>query len=259
MTLPEINEDEIQALVDGQLPAERCTAVLAQLGRHPAAFERLGQYALQKSELRRQLEALDLADDNPTTRALERSLANRLTRREYLGWLRRVASVAALLAAGWSGHAFYQSYLQPHLPSLVVEAAQAHEVFGEDSQRPVELTAASRIEMAAWFSHQLGEPVEIPSLNAIGLRLVGGRLLSGDAGPVAQLIYEDGQRRRLSLCLSSEPAGNGLELELVEVDGLSAGYWQKGELSYALVAETPDLQLSAIASELGAEQPEDLL
>ena len=259
MTLPDIDENEIQALVDGQLPADRCTAVLAQLGRNPEAIERLGQYALHKSELRRRLEALDLADDNPTTRALQRTLADRLTRPDHASWLRRAASIALLLTVGWSSHMLYQRYLQPHLPSLVVEAAQAHEVFGEDSRRPVELPAASWIEMAAWFSYHLGEPIEIPSLSAIGLRLIGGRLLSGDDGPIAQLIYEDAKRRRLSLCLSSQPAGNELEFELVEVDGLTAGYWQKGDLSYALVAEAPDLQLVAIASKLGAVQPEGLL
>ena len=48
-------------------------------------------------------------------------------------------------------------------------------------------------------------------------------------------------------------------IELVEVDGLTAGYWHDGEVGYALVAQTPDLQLVAIASELGAEEPEDLL
>jgi anti-sigma factor RsiW len=113
--------------------------------------------------------------------------------------------------------------------------------------------------MAAWFSRHLGEPVEIPSLRALGLHLMGGRLLTGDDGPVAQLIYEDDAGRRLTLCLSVDPADLGLEVELVEVDGLTAGYWQKGELSYALVAETSDLQLVAIASELGAAAPAGLL
>jgi anti-sigma factor RsiW len=259
MSEPEIDEDELQAFVDGELPAARCTPVLAHLGRDPEALRRVAQYAAQTHELRRRLEALDLPEDDPTTVALQRRLAGRLTRPDYRGWLRRAASIAVLLTAGWSGHALYQRYLEPHLPSLVIEAAQAHEVFGEDSERPVELTAASRVEMTAWFSRHLGEPVAIPSLRAVGLRLVGGRLLTGDDGPVAQLIYEDGEGRRLTLCLSSEPADRGLEVELVEVDGLTAGYWQDGDLSYALVAETPDLQLIAIASELGAVEPEDLL
>jgi anti-sigma factor RsiW len=259
MTPPEIGEDELQAFVDGKLSEGRCTAVLAHLGRHPEEIQRLTQYAVHKDELRRGLHALVLPDDDPTTAQLLRALAQRLTRPDYGRWLRQAASVALLLAVGWSSHDLYQRYLEPHLPSLVIEAAQAHEVFSDDYQRPVELTAASWTEMAAWFSHHLGERVEIPSLRAIGLRLMGGRLLTGDEGPVAQLIYEDDAGRRLTLCLSSEPAVGGLEIELVEVDGLTAGYWQDGELSYALVAETPDLQLVAIASELGAAAPAGLL
>ena len=259
MTVDDIGEDELQAFVDGQLPRGRSTAVLAWLGGHPEDVPRLAQYALQKEELRRSVAATSLPGDDPTTLQLQRTLADRLQRPAHGAWLRRAATVVLLLAAGWTSHAFYGAFLEHRLPALVVEAAQAHEVFGDDSQRPVELTAASRAEMAAWFSRHLGEDIEIPSLRAIGLHLVGGRLLPGEDSPIAQLIYEDSAQRRLTLCLSAEPTDAGPAIELVEVEGLTAGYWDGGEVSYALVAQTPDLQLVAIASELGADQPEDLL
>jgi len=259
MNVPDIGEDELQAFVDGQLPRERSTAVLAYLGRHPEEIPRLAQYALQKDALRRSLAAISLPGDDPATLQLQRTLADRLERPGSRVWLRRAATVVLLLAAGWTGNSFYRAYLEHRLPALVIEAAQAHEVFGDDSHRPVELTAASRAEMVAWFSRHLGEQIEIPSLRAIGLHLVGGRLLPGEDSPIAQLIYEDSAQRRLTLCLSAEPTDAGLAVELVEVEGLTAGYWDGGEVSYALVAQTPDLQLVAIASELGADQPEDLL
>lgn len=259
MQFSPVDEHELQALVDGRLPEERCTAVLAYLGRHPQEIERVTQYAMQKEELRRCIEAVDLPADDPTTAALQERLAKRLSRPDYGRWLRRAASVALLLGAGWSSHVIYQTYVDAGPPALVVEAAQAHEVFSDDRQRPVELTAAARTEMASWFSYHLAAPVEIPSLRALGLYLVGGRLLSGDDGPVAQLIYEDRDGRRLTLGLSSVPVDAGDEVRLVEVGGLLAGYWQKGELTYALVAETSDQQLVTIAAELGAEEPEGLL
>ena len=259
MSTSEIGEDELQAFVDGQLPHGRSTAVLAHLGHHPEEISRLAQYALQKDELHRSLAALDLPADDPVTLQLQQALAERLTRPDYGAWLRSAATVVLLLATGWTSHGLYQAYLEDRLPALVVEAAQAHEVFGDDSQRPVELTASSRTEMAAWFSRHLGQPIDIPSLRAIGLRLVGGRLLTGDEGPVAQLIYEDSARRRLTLCLSAESTDAGPVIELVKVEGLTAGYWDGDEVSYALVAHTPDLQLVAIASELGAEAPEELM
>lgn len=259
MKPPEIDEDELQGFVDGQLSDGRCTAVLAYLGYHADDLQRVADYARDKDELRRRLEAVGVAADDPTTMRLQRALADRLARPRYGGWLRRVATVALLLVTGWSGHELYQSYLEYRIPALVIKAAGAHQVFGQDTRRPVELTAASRVEMAAWFSSRLGEPVEIPVLDALGLRLVGGRLLAEGDRPMAQLIYEDGSGHRLTLCLSSEPVAFGQEVELVEVGDLTAGYWHDGDLTYALVGDTPNSQLVAIASELGAEEPADHL
>jgi anti-sigma factor RsiW len=255
MSLPEMSEAELQAFVDGQLPEGRCTSVLAHLGHHPDDLQRLAEYARQKDALRHRLGSVDLAADDPTTAELQRALADRLTRPDYGRWLRQAATVALLLAVGWSGHSLYQSYLENRIPELVIKAAEAHEVFGGDRRRPVELTAASSAEMAAWFSSRLGEPIEIPILATLGLRLVGGRLLTASDLPMAQLIYEDDAGRRLTLCLSSAPLEIGQQVELVEVGDLTAGYWQDGDLTYALVAQTPDAQLVAIASELGAQEP----
>jgi anti-sigma factor RsiW len=89
----------------------------------------------------------------------------------------------------------------------------------------------------------------------MGLRLVGGRLLAGDQGPVAQLIYEDASGYRVTLCLSSAPSDSGPELEVVNLEGLTAGYWHEGDLTYALVAKAGEQQLVTIATELGADQP----
>ncbi len=255
MSPPEMTETELQAFVDGQLPAERCRAVLAYLGRHPDDLQRLADYAGHKDALQRRLAEVDLVADDPATAELQRTLAERLNRPHYSRWLAQAATIALLLAAGWSGHGLYQSYLENRIPELVIKAAEAHEVFGPDQRRPVELTAGSTAEMAAWFSSRLGEPVEIPVLATLGLQLVGGRLLTADNRPMAQLIYQDGTGHRLTLCLSSAPLEVGQAIELVEVGDLTAGYWQDGDLTYALVGETPDDQLVAIASELGAEGP----
>lgn len=255
MNAPQIQEEELHAFVDGQLPKERCRAVLAYLGRHPQEIVRLAAYATQKEELRRQLEALDLPSESATTADLERALADRLRGPGYREWLRRVAAVAGLLVVGWWSNSFYQQHLAGRLPDVVVEAAQAHQIFGADSRRPVELTAAATADMVAWFSSRLGEQVEIPSLGTAGLRLVGGRLLAGDEGPVAQLLYEHEDGHRLTLGLSSEPADSEPEIEVVTLEGLTAGYWLEGRLAYALVGETSEAQLVAIATRIGADQP----
>ena len=257
----DVSEDELHAFVDGRLGEWRRTAVLTHLARHPDALARLARYAVHRDELRRRVEAADLPGDDPATLRLQRELADRLGRRSpAVVRLRHAAAIALLLGAGWWSNTLYHRYLQIRVPYVVAEAAQAHQVFGEDHDRPVELAAAARAEMVAWFTRQLGEPVDIPSLHAIGLRLVGGRLLAGGDGPVAQLIYEDRGGHRLTLALSSEPVDAGPEIEIVAVPGgLTAGYWRDGELAYAVVAETSEQELVAIASEIGAQEPRRLL
>ena len=259
MTAHEVHEEELHAFIDGQLARRRCTAVLAYLGRHPTEVTRLAVYALQKEQLRRRLEELELQSDNPTTAELQRALVNRLTRPGYRDWLRRAAAMLVLLGAGWWSNTLYMNHVADRLPGVVVEAAQAHEIFGGDPNRPVELTAAAAADMAAWFSSRLGELVEVPSLQGMGLRLIGGRLLAGDDGPVAQLIYEDPSGYRLTLCLSSAPNDGGSEVEVVTLEGLTAGYWHEGDLTYALVGDTSEQQLLAIATRLGADQPQGWL
>lgn len=249
-------EDELQAFVDGRLDERGHAAVLAYLGRRPEELARLADYAGLQEDLRSRVHEADLPEDDPRTLRLQQELARRLERPDRRLWLRRAAAVVLLLGAGWWSNTLYQSY--GRLPSVVVGAAQAHQVFGEETQRPVELGASAYEEMAAWFSDQLGEPVEIPSLRAVGLRLVGGRLLPVEGGPIAQLLYEDRSGRRLTLALSSDPTELGPEFHLVELEGLTAGYWQDGEITYAVVAKTSEQQLTAIASELGA-QPRRLL
>lgn len=260
MNAAEVHEDELHAFVDGQLPRGRCTAVLAYLGQRPEEVMRLAAYARHKEELRSRLEEIGLSSEDPRTAKLQRALAERLTgRARYRDWLRRAAAMAVLLGAGWWSHTLYQQYLTDRLPDVVMEAAQAHEIFSGDRDRPVELTAVATTDMAAWFSSRLGELVEIPSLQAMGLRLVGGRLLAGDEGPVAQLIYEDASGYRISLGVSSAPSDVGPELEVVSLQGLTAGYWHEGDLTYALVAKASEQQLVAIATKLGADQPEHWL
>lgn len=257
MNAPEVHEDDLHAFVDGQLPKSRCTTVLAYLGRHPEEVARLAAYATQKEELRARLEEIVQPSEDPKTAALQHTLADRLTARSRYGeWLRRAAAMAVLLGVGWWSNTLYHQYVADRLPDVVVEAAQAHEIFSGDRDRPVELTAVASPDLAAWFSSRLGEMVEIPSLRGMGLRLVGGRLLAGDQGPVAQLIYEDASGYRVTLCLSSEQSDSGPELEVVTLHGLTAGYWHEGDLTYALVAKATEQQLVTIATELGADQPD---
>ena len=69
------------------------------------------------------------------------------------------------------------------------------------------------------------------------------------------VIYEDEDGYRLTLGVSAVPAAGGPEIEVVTLEGLMAGYWHDGTLTYALVGPTSEQQLVALATRLGANQP----
>ena len=54
---------------------------------------------------------------------------------------------------------------------------------------PVEVGADDEQHLVNWLSKRLGVKVRAPKLDDAGMSLVGGRLLPGENGPVAQFMY----------------------------------------------------------------------
>lgn len=253
--MSEIRESDIHGFVDGELDPTRRCEVVAYLEAHPGEMHRVRQFMAQKAAV---AEALRVADDaqRDETERLGRQLAERLVHRPT--WIRyrpRAAAVAAAVlftALGWSGSRLSQWMQETSVPEMVESAALAHDIFADDRLRPVELPASKAGEMTTWFSAHLGERMQIPDLADVGLKLVGGRLLSSDDGPLVQLLYEDGKGRRLTLYLSTQETEEDDPLEVVRLDDVNAGYWQEGDILYAIVAKTAKEQIQLIAAEIGA-------
>ena len=246
-----IQESDLHAFIDGQLDDSRTDAVMAYLEANPEDMRRVREMMEHKQALLEGLDAFAATAASPFTDELRGRLAEKLSGRSRVARLRTAATVALLIGSGWMAHMLYQSHIGREVPELVEDAAQVHQIFAADQHRAVEIPASDWNELVTSLSVHLGEPVSLPNLAPIGLVLVGGRLLGTEQGPLAQLLYEDGSGRRLTLCMASQDSRAGTEVHLVEVDGLNAGYWQSGDLTYAVVAETPPEQLLAIVAEIG--------
>ena len=73
---------------------------------------------------------------------------------------------------------------------------------------------------------RLGARVKVPQLSALGYPLVGGRLLPGNQGPVAQFMFQDSNGQRLTLYVRSG-AGDSREtaFRFTQERGVSVFYW----------------------------------
>lgn len=85
------------------------------------------------------------------------------------------------------------------VPPLARNAAIAHVVYVPEVRHPVEVGADQEAHLVQWLSKRLGTPLKTPRFTEQGFDLVGGRLLPGERGPVAQFMYQDANGRRLTL------------------------------------------------------------
>jgi anti-sigma factor RsiW len=262
-----VTEAELQAWVDGRLAQERRADIDNYLQHHPHEAERLRAYRQQNVALR--------ALYSPVLdEAIPRGMLRPRGWQRY-GWpvQRYAASVALMvssMALGWVAHGSFGAPAadggQPALAdaaarqagpagvagmaaSLAHHAALAHRVYTPEVRHPVEVGADQQEHLVAWLSKRLGTPLRPPRLAPLGYELVGGRLLPGDKGPVAQFMYTDASGQRLTLYVSSGQAGNKDSGFRYAQDGqLSVFYWIDGHYGYALSGALGKAALSQIAN-----------
>src|SRR5574341_68098 len=252
MTRPD--EAELHAWVDGQLDAARAAEVARWLAAHPDEAARVAAWQAQRAGL----QALELGVlDDPVPPRLLHAL-----RPANDPWWRQALAAGVLLALGtllgyglgWrAADAQHGRELAARPPTFVREAAAAHVVYVPEQRHPVEVEAAQQEHLVQWLSKRLGAPLRVPRLEGEGLRLIGGRLLPGEAGQArAQFMYEGDAGARVTLYVSvlatpgataSAPAAFSWQ-----ADGSTHSfYWVDGHQGYALSAALPRPQLQAIA------------
>ena len=240
-----ISDDTLHAYADGRLDAAERSAVEAWLADHPEGAEKVQAWRLNDALLRA---AYDPVQAEPVPERL--LLAVRPPRRPML---RMAAAVAWLVLGATLGYGL-RGLEAPSSPaalaaSLPRDAAIAHAVYAPEVRHPVEVGADQEAHLVAWLSKRLGTPLRVPSLGAAGYALVGGRLLPGDAGPVAQFMYQHGDGRRLTLYVrSGEGSSRETAFRYAREDGVSVFYWIDGPLGYALSGDLPREELLPIAS-----------
>lgn len=240
MTGLPVTESDLHAYLDGQLPGARRGEVEDYLGRHPEEAARIASYRAQNEALRA---VFDPVLDEPVPR--------RLMRRPVL--LDRYAAVVAWMAfgmvIGWGLHDLRSTETRADVPRWARQAVIAHIVYAPEVRHPVEVAADQETHLVTWLSKRLGTHLKVPHLSAAGYSLVGGRLLPGEQGPVAQFMYQDAQGRRLTLYVRTNARDNReTAFRFAQEDHVDVFYWMDGKLGYALSGQVGKQELLRIAT-----------
>jgi anti-sigma factor RsiW len=232
----DVSEAEIQAWVDGRLEASRRAEVEAWLAAHPEEAERAAAYRSLNDGLRARYDAV-LQETVPAR--LERA-ARRGARWRTLAlaaaWT--VLGIAIGAVGGWQlhgGQAPARIAAQPEAPLIARRAALAHATYAPEVRHPVEVGADQEQHLVAWLSKRLGSEVRAPKLDGEGMALVGGRLLPGETGPVAQFMYQCARGRRVTLYVRTEaPDHRETAFRYARENNVRVFYWIDRTFGYAL-------------------------
>lgn len=253
-----VSETDLHAYVDGALPEIRRAEIAEWLEQHPESAEQVRAYQAQKRALRQLFDPiLDEPLPDPLRQLSQPQVVPaRSPAKSFLPFwsLQRIAAGIVLTivsgAAGWIAHGQYQP--PPKVAQAVPlshQAAVAHAVFTPDVKRPVEISAEHQDQLIAWLSKRLGTAVRPPHLGKQGYELIGGRLLPGNSGPVAQFMYQDASGQRLTLYVSTENSSNrDTAFRFAQEGRVNVFYWVDGKFGYALSAGIGKDELARVAT-----------
>jgi anti-sigma factor RsiW len=237
-----VGEDELNAYVDGELPADRRATVEAWLATHPDDAAKVAAWRKQAELIRERYGAV--ADETPP----QRFNVNRLTRRSYGAIAAAAAVVAAFVAGGVLGWTVrgVDAASPSDLTRFTADALDAYRLYVVEVRHPVEVPGDQRPHLDAWLSKRVGSPLRAPELDKIGLKLVGGRLLPGPTGPTAFFMYETPSGERFTLyCGRTDDRDTALRYTTGPQN--AAYYWVDGDLAYVLSGPAEQDKLHAIA------------
>jgi anti-sigma factor RsiW len=200
------------------------------------------EYAEQNALLKRQFDGV-MTEPIPARMYLMRPI--------WLDYARAALLVSVGIALGLAAP-FLRAPVpaaQAFMAPLPVRAARAHLVYSPEVRHPVEVEAKDKDHLVAWLSKRLGTKLRVPILATEGFELLGGRLLPGNDGPVAQFMYQEASGKRLTLYVTRPHKGDIVTAFRFAQEGpVSVFYWIDRECGYALSGEVDKPTLARVAS-----------
>ncbi len=259
-----VTEADLHAYADKQLATERRALVERYLDEHPEKQQLVADWCSQNEMMRALLDPV-LHSPIPARIPVRAPVS-------HFPWRGLAASITIAIAsasAAWVVRgkidaqevqlADTRASSMVHatggmLTGFARRAAVAHVVYSPDVRRPVEVSAEQEQQLVAWLSKRLGTQVRPPVLQGIGYELIGGRLLPGDTGPVAQFMYHNAAGQRLTLYVTREvPKVDGkaeTRFRFGEDGPVNVFYWVDKDLGYAISGGADRGELMRVSQEV---------
>jgi len=162
----------------------------------------------------------------------------------------RLAAAAVLLAflagggAGWLGRGAWEGVGPTR--AVTTEAFEAHRLYIAEVRHPIEVKAGES-HLNRWLSRRVGYEMPTPNLDAFGLKLLGGRLLPGNAGrPAALYMYETSTGERFTVYSRREPTPQ-TALRYRATGPIGSVFWVEDEAAFVVSGPADRARLQKVA------------
>jgi len=240
-----VTEDELHAYVDGELPVDRRAAVEAWLMSHPEDAARVSAWRLQADAIRARF-------GNTVNETVPARLNIETLLRSGRNWRAIAAAIVAVAflvggIAGWMARSTTEVAAAVGDPAddLAQRALAAHKLYISEIRHPVEVGAAES-HLTPWLSRRVGTQLRFPDFAAFDLKLLGGRLLPGESGPAALLMYENGSGDRITFYISKleQPQTS---FRYYTSDNVAAIRWVVSDYGYVVAGPADKMRLKELA------------
>lgn len=251
----------LEEYLDGSLPAAARWAVTAHLDECQVCRKQVARDARLRGVVRDRLAAVEPSPGlNARLRAALATEAGPAPRPTPLSWspsfaLRFATLVGPALVALWL-LARVTAPVAVSASDMAADLAMTHALFAHDET--LFDVAGDAAAVTAWFHAKAGLAVATPALP--DFEVAGGRLVTVDGKPVAQVIYEaEPEGTYVSLLhlpdrhpeVTREPGSRSFT---VDHEGpTTVVMWQNGEGRWALVAALPETELRPLAETIAAQ------
>jgi anti-sigma factor RsiW len=256
-------EAELHAYADRQLSASRHSQVEQFLAAHPAERIRVAAWQRQNTVMAAWLDPV-LEEPLPTRLPTSRIRTARSWRSVAASLvIGLVSATGAWVARGnldnhalqLAGTGYPSSTLGSDAPAsglagFARRAAVAYTVYSPDVRRPVEIGADQEQALVTWLTKRMGTAVHPPSLATLGFELIGGRLLPGERGPVAQFMYQDASKQRLTLYVTRDVGNDDVGFRFGSDGPVNVFYWIDDHFGYAISAGANRATLLKVSQEV---------
>ena len=133
--------------------------------------------------------------------------------------------------------------------AVTTEAFEAHRLYIAEVRHPIEVKAGES-HLNRWLSRRVGYEMPTPNLDPFGLKLLGGRLLPGNAGrPAALYMYEGATGERFTVYSRRDQAPQSA-LRYRAAGPVGSVFWVQDDAAFVVSGPADRARLQKVAESI---------